>query len=302
MGHRRTWTTPSVGALLLLLVVAGPAGAITGGTPAPKQAPFDAVGQLLLAYEVGPEDAPLHLGICSGTYVDAPCYDDAFLTAAHCTYDADTFPQAIVGALESLLGQEVRYVGMQVTFDAAPWGDEPWTLEAGTATIDVNVDADGHVVQALGGFGTHPGRQDDRDVALLSLEAGPAGVQPVAVDTTSLTTLSRQQLRAATWVSVGYGMTYDRARGAPTMGPGGTRLMSEAAGGFLALRPGGLYLSQNQARGHGGTCYGDSGGPIFLEHGGTLRLVAITSWGDTSCIATNMTYRLDTVSARGVLG
>lgn len=46
----------------------------------------------------------------------------------------------------------------------------------------------------------------------------------------------------------------------------------------------------------GGTCYGDSGGPNLL--GGTDVVAAITITGDAVCRATNVTYRLDTVSAR----
>jgi hypothetical protein len=44
------------------------------------------------------------------------------------------------------------------------------------------------------------------------------------VDATSLTSLPRTALHAATWVSVGYGDTYGRARGAPVLEQGGDRL------------------------------------------------------------------------------
>lgn len=38
-----------------------------------------------------------------------------------------------------------------------------------------------------------------------------------------------------------------------------------------------LYLDESHGR---GTCYGDSGGPVFVEHEGVLKLAAITSRGD----------------------
>lgn len=300
-----------VGALLLLLSLSIPAAAITGGREAPDQSPYDAVGLLLLAYEDEADGAVFHVGFCSGTYVAADRYDHPFLTAAHCTFDADTYPLWVQAGLSSLLDKELTYIGMQVTFDAEPWLpeartlDEFFTLDGGATTVPVAVgESPLDIIQTIGGFGAHPGRQDDRDIALLSLDDGPPGdVEPVDIDTDCLTTLSRQQLRQATWVSVGYGETYDRAPGAPERGPGGTRMVSEAPDGFLSLRPGGLFLFQNQARGHGGTCYGDSGGPIFLDTGDgeSLKLVAITSWGDTNCMATNFTYRLDTDTAREVL-
>ena len=56
----------------------------------------------------------------------------------------------------------------------------------------------------------------------------------------------------------------------------------------------------NPATGDGGTCYGDSGGPNFL--GDTNLLAATTITGDFMCRATNVTYRLDTASARSFLG
>ena len=55
----------------------------------------------------------------------------------------------------------------------------------------------------------------------------------------------------------------------------------------------------NPATGDGGTCYGDSGGPNFL--GMTQIVAAITITGDMVCRATNVTYRLDTESARTFL-
>jgi hypothetical protein len=62
--------------------------------------------------------------------------------------------------------------------------------------------------------------------------------------------------------------------------------------------------SSGPARGDGGTCYGDSGGPNCLGAGATeTNIVAATTiTGDFMCCATNVDYRLDTPSARGFLG
>ncbi len=59
----------------------------------------------------------------------------------------------------------------------------------------------------------------------------------------------------------------------------------------------------NPARGDGGTCYGDSGGPNFLVADATeTNIVAATTiTGDFICRATNVTYRMDTPSARAFL-
>jgi hypothetical protein len=55
----------------------------------------------------------------------------------------------------------------------------------------------------------------------------------------------------------------------------------------------------NPSTGSGGTCYGDSGGPHFL--GDTDMVVSLTVTGDAWCRATDVTYRLDTDSARSYL-
>jgi len=71
-----------------------------------------------------------------------------------------------------------------------------------------------------------------------------------------------------------------------------------------AVNPAWLRLSQNQATGDGGTCYGDSGGPNFLGAGAseTNIVAATTITGDFLCKATNVVYRTDTPSARNFLG
>jgi hypothetical protein len=52
----------------------------------------------------------------------------------------------------------------------------------------------------------------------------------------------------------------------------------------------------------GGTCYGDSGGPLFYTHEGTEFLVGITSFGmNPNCKGTDFAYRTDTLSARSFI-
>jgi len=65
--------------------------------------------------------------------------------------------------------------------------------------------------------------------------------------------------------------------------------------GYRALLPAWLNLSQNQATGDGGSCFGDSGGPVFWHDQvtGDDILVGITSWGDPNCISPSFNYRVD---------
>jgi hypothetical protein len=73
-----------------------------------------------------------------------------------------------------------------------------------------------------------------------------------------------------------------------------------ATGTLNSLTPAWLRISMNPAKGDGGTCYGDSGGPNFLGSTGTIAGTTIT--GDTWCRSTNVDYRLDTAPAREFLG
>jgi hypothetical protein len=64
-----------------------------------------------------------------------------------------------------------------------------------------------------------------------------------------------------------------------------------------------LRMSQNQATGDEGTCYGDSGGPAFWTdpETGIETLVGVTSWGDTSCVASAFNYRVDIPDTLGFI-
>jgi hypothetical protein len=46
----------------------------------------------------------------------------------------------------------------------------------------------------------------------------------------------------------------------------------------------------------GGSCYGDSGGPVF--YGSTNMVTAVVSWGHTPCIGVDYQFRVDTAIAR----
>lgn len=101
-----------------------------------------------------------------------------------------------------------------------------------------------------------------------------------------------------TFTAVGYGSLV------PENGAGGWTFTYEdrqmkSTSSFNALNNAWLRLSQNNATGDGGTCYGDSGGPNFL--GDSMLIASITVTGDAFCRATNDTYRLDRPTARQFL-
>ena len=168
---------------------------------------------------------------------------------------------------------------MEVTFDPAyEDGDKTY---AGTSHADP----------------AYPGTSaDSHDIAVVVLDRAVKGITPALLPTAgSLSGLSSTQV----FTSVGYG-AYE-----VTNSPGGHRYLYDdvrmvATGTLNATNATWLRISMNASTGNGGTCYGDSGGPNFL--GSTQVVAAITITGDAVCRSTNVTYRLDTDSARAFLG
>jgi secreted trypsin-like serine protease len=62
-----------------------------------------------------------------------------------------------------------------------------------------------------------------------------------------------------------------------------------------------LLLSMNPNTGSGGTCYGDSGGPHFINSIDPNLQVSLTVTGDAVCKATDLAFRLDTPEAHEFL-
>jgi V8-like Glu-specific endopeptidase len=139
-------------------------------------------------------------------------------------------------------------------------------------------------------------QSDSHDIAVVVFDKPIKGITPAKLPAAgALSNLSSSQQ----FTSVGYG-AYE-----VTNQPGGHRYLYNdvrmvATGTLNAINPTWLRISMNPATDNGGTCYGDSGGPNFL---GTTDIVAATTiTGDAICRATNVTYRLDTPSARAFLG
>jgi secreted trypsin-like serine protease len=173
-------------------------------------------------------------------------------------------------------GEDEERVG--VTFDTAYQAGDP--VHYGTFQADPLY---GH-------------RQNDpHDIAVVVLDSAVRDLTPSLLpEAGSLSSLSAGQ----PITSVGYG-AYEVTRG-----PGGHTYLYDdvrmrSTGSLHSVTPAWLRVSMNPATGDGGTCYGDSGGPNFLDD--TDVIAAITITGDAVCRATNVDYRLDTGSARSFL-
>ncbi|MDQ4144122.1 MAG: trypsin-like serine protease [Actinomycetota bacterium] len=187
-----------------------------------------------------------------------------FLTAAHCT-------------------EYLRSI------DIAP--DEVWV------TFDPTFDQDSELI--AGTYTSHPGynqrQSDPKDIAVVELEED-GGATPATLPTANQ--LGKSNLRGEWFTAVGYGTVRENKKKGPhALKSNDNRYYATQE--FTALTKTWLKLSMNPSTGSGGTCYGDSGGPHFLRD--TNVIVSTTITGDAQCRATDVTYRLDTASARNFL-
>lgn len=176
--------------------------------------------------------------------------------------------------------------------------------DLGTGTACVTFDAQFTSRSRLycGRFIPHPdynqSQSNPNDVAVIVFSKPIRGIQPAQIAEEGLLDQMRADgtlNQSTTFTSVGYG--------AQEVGKGHTLTYLDrreyAVGYFNALGPGYLRVSQNPNTGSGGTCYGDSGGPVFL--GDTNIVVAITVTGDAFCKSTNVDQRLDIPSVQAFL-
>jgi secreted trypsin-like serine protease len=228
----------------------------------PTGTAYAAVGALLLDYNRdGVIDADDQW--CSGTLI-APTL---FLTAAHC----------VVPASDQPLGSQF-YVSFSPNLSA-------------NATM---IAAERYEWDPL--FGNSQANR--HDLAIVTLPPGAAtGITPASLpEAGALETLAQRGTR---FVNVGYGATMV-GKGGSSFTYDGLRRMSLST--FMSLQPTWLSLLINtSATKLGGDCYGDSGGPKFVE-GDATTIYATVSTGDAVCRATSVSWRLDTPEARGFLG
>ena len=239
--------------------LASTAQAITYGTPTGSD--YSYVGGLVTNLNSRGETVEPYV-YCSGTLISPT----VFLTAAHCD-------------ISDLTGDNTACV----TFDPQLTANSK--LYCGTYTPSPY----------------YTQRQNDpNDIAVIVFEKPIRGITPATLvdEVGYLDRLfaSGELNQSTEFLSVGYGGTeFTSAPGGPTTQYLDTRMY--ATGTFNSLGPGYIRISQNPSTGSAGTCYGDSGGPQFLDG----VLVSITITGDTLCKSTNVVQRLDTELAQAFL-
>jgi len=241
---------------LATLGLQSPATASTGGTPDGEAHPN--VG-ILFAYSDGDRFR------CSGTLVSST----VVLTAGHCTDGVDG--QVLI-SFESVVAESAE----EFDYPRAAAPDEGYTEAELTAAGFVSGTAYTH--PAYSGF-TDIKNWNDVGVVKLSepvTSVAPASIAPIG----TLDGIANSALSTTLFTAVGYGTEVRK----PESGP-----QNAVPEDFPLLRrfvdmPGQKLTPQviqtngnaNDDRGTGGTCTGDSGGPLLLDG----EIVAVTSYGN----------------------
>jgi Trypsin len=267
---RRVMAVLGLGVGLLLLFTA-PAGAVVGGQEDTTNV-YENVG----VWQIEVADGEW-AGFCTGTLVA----EDVVLTAAHCM---DFFGGEGGVPLEDL----------RITFDPTPGPDSTYYYVS-----SIVVHPDWLTRPQLRGNSKRLGLAPPaEDIALVWLDTSPTlveGIEPAPI--TDAGGLGELDLTAETFTVVGYGLQ-GFVKGS---------LMSHAP---VVLDTGNRnYLDVSVITEHeafadrfvkitASTCFGDSGGPLFLGE----TILAINTWTSSMrCSAPSFSYRLDAPAAQAFL-
>jgi hypothetical protein len=259
-------------AFALMTLGASPAGAVTGNYQPDFAHPY--VG--LIAFY---DSAGTFTHRCSGSLI-AP---SVFLTAGHCT-DATT------GATQARIWFE----------QDAGVGFDPVTGAPAPSGYPVSGGVTSHTLYNYG-FANSAGLPNTHDVGLVILDQ-PIRASKYAAQFTSFPTLAapgsldrlatRRGRQDVTFTASGYGLSLqnpvkvisfrERLMATEKL----NNLGSHLTGGYN------IQTSANPGNGRGGTCNGDSGGPLLYSS--TNTIVAVNSFGlNNNCRGNDFMYRID---------
>jgi hypothetical protein len=264
--------------VLLMLAVAQPAKAITGTFVDDNEHPF--VG-LAVFYDTEGE----FLWRCSGTLLTPT----VFLTAGHC---ADTVGGAVTARVYFQQDAGANY---DPVTEIDPVSGYPEYCADGTLGVSCATSDQLYNFEYPGDLSL----PNTHDVGLLVLD------QPIMLpeygvlaEAGSLDQLATQRgLQDITFTVSGYGLTYKNQEhnGKPNVSFR-ERLMalSHLVNLNSALNAGFNLQTAGNGKGEGGTCNGDSGGPVFYGEYSSNIVVGVTSFGLNSlCRGSDFAFRTD---------
>ena len=284
---RRSSIVVALAAGVVLLGLVGPAGAITGGQPDGDDHPN--VG-IVLFYQ------PDGRFRCSGTLISPT----VVVTAAHCTFN-DIGAVAVSFETEIALNATESAVNVPRACDdegpAAGDGFSDVGFTDGLCTPNPATPGPdpyaGDVTWVTGTPLTHPEYSDFTDIrnwndtGVIVLD-DPVDIEPATLAPENYLDAYRQPaLNRTLFEVVGYGTEVRPNEDGPQKPTPQSfpliRRQATSPGQKLTAQILQLNGNINDPRGTGGTCFGDSGGPVFhTDAAGTTYLVADTSYGYTS--------------------
>jgi hypothetical protein len=270
----RKWLAiPAVVAAAMATSLSPNASAITGNYE--KDFEHDFVGLLVFYTTPDPETGDPFSHRCSGSLLPDRV---TVVTAGHCTEGVDE-------------GRMYFEQSVAPNYDPEAfggWGGDETTGYPYEGGVTFSI-ADNY------GFHNFEGFPENRDVGVVVLDepystpSGEYGILPEvgAVDEYAAASRRKQNVR---FTSSGYGLSAHR----PVVVSFRERLTATSylVNNKAPITEYNLKTTANPAQGKGGTCNGDSGGPIFFY--GTNVIAAVTSFGNNGvCKGLDFSYRLD---------
>ena len=293
----RTLKASLIGAVVMIVALAAPVGAITYGELDAGEHPY--VGFMIFFDPNSPGWFS-----CSGTLLDT----DTFLTAGHCAWGVGT--NGAVGPSTS--GGNDVWVTFDDTDTLAGWparADYPTEAALYAArSAWLNDPAHGYT---KGIAIPHPDYDDfaafpvNFDVGVVELNAPvslPAYGVLAPLGTAETLVASAKNKNGALVETVGYGTQSIQPKPLEV----DTRYKSTSRIVELngnASKGGNLHTLNNPSAtgGRGGSCFGDSGGPVFVNN--TNQVIAVVSWGNSgTCHGADYSWRVDNVDSYEFIG
>ena len=272
---RKLWVV-LIAAFAMVVGYAAPATAITGDYVEDNEHPF--VGLVVFYDEAGE-----YTHRCSGSLLTPT----VFLTAGHCTDGATS---------ARVYFQQDAGANYDPATEVDPISGYPETCAAGTLGV-LCATSDELYNYGFDDFASFPNTLDAGIVILdQPITLDEYGSLAVAGSLDSLATA--RGVQKATFTASGYGLTYSSPVAVTSFRE---RLMATAnLTNLNSANTDGFNLQTNgNGQGRGGTCSGDSGGPVFYGGYESNVIVAVTSFGlNEWCRGTDFAYRTDTVAVQ----